>query len=78
MNMCKRFIEGLKKHNLTHDDIKSWQYIGGTGGRGERHQNYFHLKFKHDNIEFVPPERKTIAFAELLLWNNVGSLIKHV
>ena len=55
MNVCKRFIEGLKKHNLTHEEIKSWQYIGGTGGR---HDKYFHLKFRYDNIEFVPPERK--------------------
>ena len=42
MNVCKRFIEGLKKHNLTHEEIKSWQYIGGTGGR---HDKYFHQVF---------------------------------
>ena len=58
MDVCERFIEGLKKYNLTHEESKSWQYIGGTGRKGERHDKYRHLKFKHDNTEFVSPERK--------------------
>ena len=61
MNVCKRFIEGLKDHNLTHEDIKSWQYIGGIGGKNGRHTNYFNLKFKYEDIEFTPPDIKDLC-----------------
>lgn len=29
--ISKRFIEGLKKYNLTYDEIKDWKYCGGQG-----------------------------------------------
>ena len=56
MNVCQRFIEGLKTYNLTHEEIKSWKFIGGTGGKHQRHDKYFKLKFKDDIFEFIPPK----------------------
>jgi hypothetical protein len=40
--LTEKFINGLKKYNLTYEDIVSnkWKYCGGRKGR---HQNYFHL-----------------------------------
>ena len=38
--LTKRFIKGLKTHNLTYEEIKNnkWKYCGGTKGS---HLNYF-------------------------------------
>ena len=55
MNVCRRFIEGLKDHNLTHEDIQSWKYIGGSG----RHDSYFHLKFQDEEDRFTPPDKQS-------------------
>lgn len=39
MNISKRFENGLKRFNITPDDLKSdWKYCGGDRGR---HLNYF-------------------------------------
>lgn len=53
LNLTERFIEGLKKYNLTLKDIQesNWRYCGGNKGR---HLNYFRLK----NPECALPEYK--------------------
>lgn len=52
ISLTNRFIEGLKKYNLTYDEIKknNWRYCGGEK---ERHFRYFELFFGHRNL----PER---------------------
>ena len=43
LNLTNRFIEGLKKYDLSYDDIinSGWKYCGGNQGR---HLNYFKLQ----------------------------------
>lgn len=40
--LTKKFLEGLKKYNLTYDDIikSGWKYCGGDTGR---HYNYYKI-----------------------------------
>ncbi len=47
LNLTDRFIEGLKTHNLTLDDIKNWKYCGGSSGR---HLNYFKICCKDSEL----------------------------
>ena len=64
MNVCKRFIEGLKDHNLTHEDIKSWKMVVLVVGEVIKH--YFNLKFKDEKHTFTEGILKTFISRELL------------
>lgn len=49
IKLTEKFINGLKNHNLTLEDIQNgdWKYCGGNMGR---HFNYFKLFFGHNKI----------------------------
>jgi hypothetical protein len=49
--MSDAFIKGLKKYNLSYEDIKNskWKYCGGDTGR---HKNYFKICFPTDSFTF--------------------------
>lgn len=49
LELTTKFIEGLKKYDLTYDEItnSNWKYCGGRNGH---HLNYFKLCFKHDKL----------------------------
>jgi hypothetical protein len=60
MNLTDRFIEGLKKYNLTPDDIanNNWRYCGGNAGS---HLNYFNLVKDSDSLQMPPEADKCIC-----------------
>ena len=49
LELTDKFIRGLKKYDLTYDEIKNsnWKYCGGNRGR---HLNYFNLCCKDDEL----------------------------
>jgi len=52
VNTKDRFIQGLKKYNLTLEEIQlsGWKYVGGDTGS---HLNYYKLVFPNNNR--LPP-----------------------
>ncbi len=56
--LTAKFIEGLKKYNLSHEDIinNNWHYSGGNKGS---HLNYYKLVYK--NIEIPSYSSKCIC-----------------
>lgn len=54
--LSQRFINGLKKYDLTIEEIRNSDWIYG-GGNKRWHDNYFKLKF--DNNEKIRPKDET-------------------
>lgn len=47
-NLSKRFLTGLKKHNVTYEEIcKNWFYIGGEKGQ---HLKYYILSSENKEL----------------------------
>lgn len=61
--ISKRFINGLKKHNLTYEEIKNnWEYIGGEKGH--------HLKYFNKYINEEIPEHRNHCICGHKIKNN--------
>ena len=58
--LTKKFIEGLKKYNLTYNDIvnSGWKYCGGDTGP---HKNYFFLQNFYKGDTFPATTNKCIC-----------------
>lgn len=58
MDLTVRFIKGLKKYDLSADEIVGWEYCGGFGGEEDSaHLKHFKLYMKQ-HPEFKIPEQK--------------------
>lgn len=53
-SISQQFINGLKKYNVSPDELKNWKYCGGDKGR---HKRYFRLCFKDRKI----PSKKELC-----------------
>lgn len=49
MDLTQRFIEGLRSHNLSYEDIKEGKFKY-CGGDTSRHHNYFKMNFGNKSI----------------------------
>ena len=65
MDVCRRFIIGLEEIGLTHDEIKTWVYIGGEH---VQHLSYFNLKIK--DVEIGKPEHKDRCICKTKIQQN--------
>jgi hypothetical protein len=70
--ITERFIEGLKKYNLTLEEIKNsgWHYCGGDeikkNGKYSRHRNHFNQYFGHD----LTPKKEYACVCEHEILHN--------
>ena len=65
MNITDRFIRGLKKYNVTQEEITSgsWKYVGGDTGR---HLNYYRVVFRDKEL----PGKKTKCICDHIIREN--------
>lgn len=63
-NISQRFINGLKKYDLTMDDIQNdWTYMGGDKGD---HKKYFEKNYKSEQL----PQLSTTCICGHKIKNN--------
>ena len=72
MNITDKFIKGLKKYNVTIEEITngSWKYVGGDTGR---HLNYFKRVFPNKELH----ENKKKCICDHVIKENCYIYNKH-